>query len=36
MQALEPDFVADLTSLTQAERRIVQGLVNALIENRGE
>jgi hypothetical protein len=36
MPALDPDFVADLTSLTQAERLVVQALVNALIENRGE
>ena len=36
MPALDADFVADLTSLNQAERRIAQALVSALIENRGE
>jgi hypothetical protein len=36
MQALDADLVADLTSLNQAERRVVQALVSALIENRGE
>ena len=36
MGALDADFVDDLASLTQAERRVVQALVSALIENRGE
>jgi hypothetical protein len=36
MRALDSEFVADLGSLTQAEQRIVQALVSALIENRGE
>jgi hypothetical protein len=36
MPALDAEFVADLTSLNQAERRVAQALVSALIENRGE
>jgi hypothetical protein len=36
MQVLDRDFMTDLTSLTQAERRIVRALVDALIENRGD
>ena len=36
MPALDAEFMADLTSLNEAERRIAQAVVSALIENRGE
>jgi hypothetical protein len=34
--ALDPDLLADLTALTEPERRVVQSLANSLLQNRGQ